>query len=115
MAAGEYVSVSSQADAERADLALERRELREDPAGERAELASIYRERGLSEALAYTTALRAFREGNVSIVSPLVSTHGLFALALAAIFLRDLERVTWRLVVATGLIVVGILIVMRAG
>jgi len=70
---------------------------------------------GLSEALAYTTALRAFREGNVSIVSPLVSTHGLFALALAAIFLRDLERVTWRLVVATGLIVVGILIVMRAG
>jgi len=35
MAAGEYVSVSSQADAERADLGVERRELTEDPAGER--------------------------------------------------------------------------------
>ena len=70
---------------------------------------------GLSEALAYITALRAFREGNVSIVSPLVSTHGLFAIALAAIFLRDLERVTWRLVVATLLIVAGILVVVRAG
>jgi uncharacterized membrane protein len=70
---------------------------------------------GLSEALAYITALRAFREGNVSIVSPLVSTHGLFAIALAAIFLRDLERVTWRLVVATVLIVAGSLVVVRAG
>jgi DME family drug/metabolite transporter len=70
---------------------------------------------GLSEALAYITALRAFREGDVSIVSPLVSTHGLFAVALAAVFLRDLERVTWRLVVATVLIVAGILVVVRAG
>jgi len=56
MAAGEYVSVSSQADAERADLALERRELREDPAGERAELVGIYRDRGLSEGLAQQVA-----------------------------------------------------------
>src|SRR5262249_43411154 len=45
MAAGEYVSVSSQADAERADLALERQELATDPSGERAELAGIYRSR----------------------------------------------------------------------
>jgi vacuolar iron transporter family protein len=52
MAAGEYVSVSSQADAERADLRLERRELLDDPAGERAELAAIYRARGLSTQLA---------------------------------------------------------------
>lgn len=52
MAAGEYVSVSSQADAERADLALEQRELREDPAGEEHELAEIYRGRGLSPQLA---------------------------------------------------------------
>jgi vacuolar iron transporter family protein len=52
MAAGEYVSVSSQADAERADLALENAELRADPAGERRELASIYRRRGLSPDLA---------------------------------------------------------------
>jgi vacuolar iron transporter family protein len=52
MAAGEYVSVSSQSDTERADLALERRELSSDPIGERAELAGIYRQRGLSPRLA---------------------------------------------------------------
>ena len=40
------LSVSSQSDTERADLALERRELSSDPIGERAELAGIYRERG---------------------------------------------------------------------
>jgi VIT1/CCC1 family predicted Fe2+/Mn2+ transporter len=56
MAAGEYVSVSSQADAERADLSVERRELTEDPAGERDELAAIYRSRGLSPALAEQVA-----------------------------------------------------------
>jgi VIT1/CCC1 family predicted Fe2+/Mn2+ transporter len=56
MAAGEYVSVSSQSDAERADLALERRELRNDPIGERAELAAIYRDRGLSPRLAEEVA-----------------------------------------------------------
>jgi VIT1/CCC1 family predicted Fe2+/Mn2+ transporter len=56
MAAGEYVSVSSQADAELADLALERRELRDDPVGERAELAEIYRQRGLSARLAEQVA-----------------------------------------------------------
>jgi VIT1/CCC1 family predicted Fe2+/Mn2+ transporter len=56
MAAGEYVSVSSQADAERADLRLERRELLDDPVGERAELAAIYRARGLSTHLAEEVA-----------------------------------------------------------
>ena len=52
MAAGEYVSVSSQADTEQADLARERRELAEDPDAEHRELAGIYRARGLSEGLA---------------------------------------------------------------
>ncbi len=42
MAAGEYVSVSSQSDTERADLSRERRELEQDPAAEREELAAIY-------------------------------------------------------------------------
>jgi VIT1/CCC1 family predicted Fe2+/Mn2+ transporter len=56
MAAGEYVSVSSQADAERADLALEQRELSADPAGEREELVEIYRRRGLSDRLAREVA-----------------------------------------------------------
>jgi VIT1/CCC1 family predicted Fe2+/Mn2+ transporter len=52
MAAGEYVSVSSQADAERADLAREKFELATDPAKERAELAAIYVGRGLTPSLA---------------------------------------------------------------
>ncbi len=56
MAAGEYVSVMSQADAERADLAVERRELHEDPHSELEELAGIYRRRGLSPALAQQVA-----------------------------------------------------------
>ncbi|MFM7268523.1 MAG: VIT family protein [Cyanobium sp.] len=48
MAAGEFVSVQSQADTEEADLARERRELAVDPAGELAELTEIYRQRGLN-------------------------------------------------------------------
>ena len=56
MAAGEYVSVSSQADAERADLAVEQRELRSDPEGEQQELAAIYLKRGLSSRLAEEVA-----------------------------------------------------------
>ena len=56
MAAGEYVSVQSQADTERADLAVERRELREAPDEELDELAAIYRRRGLEPALARTVA-----------------------------------------------------------
>jgi VIT1/CCC1 family predicted Fe2+/Mn2+ transporter len=52
MAAGEYVSVSSQADTEASDLARERRELAADEPAERAELAAIYVARGLEPALA---------------------------------------------------------------
>ena len=52
MAAGEYVSVSSQADTEKADLAREKRELKQNPKFEREELAQIYVERGLEPALA---------------------------------------------------------------
>ena len=56
MAAGEYVSVSSQADTEAADLAKERRELAEQPEAELDELANIYVERGLSISLARQVA-----------------------------------------------------------
>ena len=56
MAAGEYVSVYSQADTEHADLEMERRELRADPKGEHKELASIYVGRGLEPALAKQVA-----------------------------------------------------------
>lgn len=56
MAAGEYVSVSSQADTEKADLDLERRELAAKPDDERQELAGIYVRRGLDADLALQVA-----------------------------------------------------------
>jgi VIT1/CCC1 family predicted Fe2+/Mn2+ transporter len=56
MAAGEYVSVSSQADTDEADLARERRELATDRPSERAELANIYVARGVQPALAQEVA-----------------------------------------------------------
>ncbi|MFT4198515.1 MAG: VIT family protein [Pseudoxanthomonas sp.] len=56
MAAGEYVSVQSQADTERADLEVERRELAEEPYDELRELAGIYERRGLQPALARQVA-----------------------------------------------------------
>ena len=56
MAAGEYVSVSSQANSEAADLEREQRALSERPAEEKAELAHIYEERGLKPKLAKRVA-----------------------------------------------------------
>jgi vacuolar iron transporter family protein len=58
MAAGEYVSVSSQADTERADMALERKELATQRTTEEKELAAIYVQRGLEPELARTVALQ---------------------------------------------------------
>jgi len=56
MAAGEYVSVSSQSDTERADLAQEQKSLEENEEVETAELASIYEDRGLEPTLARQVA-----------------------------------------------------------
>jgi vacuolar iron transporter family protein len=56
MAAGEYVSVHSQADTEQADLALERTEIKVDNAGEHKELTAIYVARGLDPSLAVQVA-----------------------------------------------------------
>jgi VIT1/CCC1 family predicted Fe2+/Mn2+ transporter len=56
MAAGEYVSVSSQSDTERADLARERKELKKNPGFELDELAEIYVKRGIDKALARKVA-----------------------------------------------------------
>ena len=56
MAAGEYVSVHSQADTEKADLTRERAELAQDPAAERRELTAIYVTRGLDQGLAQQVA-----------------------------------------------------------
>ncbi|MBL3571419.1 hypothetical protein BV509_14235 [Rhodovulum sulfidophilum] len=58
MAAGEYVSVSSQTDAEQADLARETRELAETPEAELEELTRIYVQRGLDEGLARQVAVQ---------------------------------------------------------
>ncbi len=58
MAAGEYVSVSSQADTERADIEIEKRALKKQPAAELAELTEIYVHRGLDRNLAREVAVQ---------------------------------------------------------
>jgi VIT1/CCC1 family predicted Fe2+/Mn2+ transporter len=63
MAAGEYVSVSSQADTERADLKLEKTELETQPDAEEAELTGIYQQRGLDPELARTVARQLTAHG----------------------------------------------------
>lgn len=62
MAAGEYVSVSTQADVEKADLSQERQELKEDKEGELRELAHIYMRRGLDPNLAQEVAIQLTRK-----------------------------------------------------
>ena len=68
---------------------------------------------GVCEGAAYLLMWRALSIGSVSVVSPLVNSYSIVTIALAAIFLRDLERVTWRIVVAAALIVAGIALVVR--
>jgi VIT1/CCC1 family predicted Fe2+/Mn2+ transporter len=63
MAAGEYVSVSSQADTEKADLARERHELANEPQAEEDELTAIYVRRGLQPELARTVARQLAANG----------------------------------------------------
>ncbi len=58
MAAGEYVSVSSQSDTEQADLAMERKEIKDNPAYETDELTEIYVGRGLDRPLAQQVAMQ---------------------------------------------------------
>ena len=65
MAAGEYVSVCSQRDVEEADIALERRQLRENPAGELDELVGIYVKRGLDRELAQKVAEQLSARGRL--------------------------------------------------
>ena len=94
MAAGEYVSVSSQADTERADLELERRELSEDPVHELEELACIYVDRGLdrdlarrvAEQLTAHDALGAHARDELGIVEEMVARPIQAALSSAACF-----------------------------
>jgi VIT1/CCC1 family predicted Fe2+/Mn2+ transporter len=113
MAAGEYVSVQSQADTEKSDLVKETRELADDPHTELAELARIYVRRGLTPALAnqvaeqltahdalgahardelgITDTLRA-RPIQAALASSLAFTIGA-AVPIAAVLLAPVERV----------------------
>lgn len=95
MATGEYVSVSSQADAERADLARELEELRTAPLAEQQELADIYVARGLAPALAIQVAqqlmahdaLGAHAREELGISDALTANPTQAALASAASFM----------------------------
>jgi vacuolar iron transporter family protein len=94
MAAGEYVSVSSQADTERADLARERTELATDEAAEEDELTGIYQRRGLDAGLARQVAqqlmahdaLGAHARDELGITAELAARPLQAALASAATF-----------------------------
>lgn len=68
---------------------------------------------GLCESAAYLTMWRALALADVSVVSPLVHAQPFFTIVLVALFLRDLERVTWRIGVASALIVAGVAVVIR--
>jgi VIT1/CCC1 family predicted Fe2+/Mn2+ transporter len=67
MAAGEYVSVSSQSDTERADLGRESKELAADPAQEHAELVAIYLKQGLDANLASSVATQLMQNDALSV------------------------------------------------
>lgn len=92
MAAGEYVSVSSQADVERADLARERKELKADPVSEEAELAQIYVQRGLDPELARWVARELMAKDALSAhardelgISQISTAHPIQAAATSAL------------------------------
>lgn len=68
---------------------------------------------GLAEGIAYLTMWQALSAGTVAVVSPLVNAQSIIAVGLAAIFLRDLEQVTWRIGLAAALIVVGVTVIVR--
>jgi len=91
MAAGEYVSVSSQADTERADLASERRALKDDHAAELEELAIIYQQRGLTPDLSHQVATQLMAHDALAAhardeigISPTSSAKPLLAAASSA-------------------------------
>ncbi len=92
MAAGEYVSVSSQTDAEQADLARETKELTETPEAELAELAGIYMRRGLDEGLARQVAAQLTRKDALGAhardelgISETVTAHPIQAAVVSAV------------------------------
>jgi len=124
MAAGEYVSVSSQSDSENADLDREKRELIETPEAELQELADIYRARGLTSELANEVAtqltehdaLEAHARDELGItdlskarpVQAALASAATFsagaALPLAAVVFAPLESIIWLTTIASLLV-----------
>ena len=95
MAAGEYVSVSSQRDVERADLAQEQGELLAHPEGEKRELTAIYVKRGLPPALADKVA-------EALTASDALGAHARDELGLAAILARPVQAAVYSAVSFTA-------------
>ena len=95
MAAGEYVSVSSQQDVERADLDQERQELETHPESERRELAAIYVSRGLSTELADQVA-------DALTATDALGAHARDVLGLAAVLARPVQAALYSAVSFTA-------------
>jgi vacuolar iron transporter family protein len=95
MAAGEYVSVSSQRDVERADLEQEREELASHPEMEKRELAAIYVSRGLPSELADKVA-------DALTVSDALGAHARDELGLAAVLARPVQAALYSAVSFTA-------------
>lgn len=89
---------------------LRRQDMRLEPRGLGYVVAS-----GLAEGTAYLTMWTALAQGEVSVVSPLVNAHPIFAVTLAALFLRDVETVTWRIALAAALVVAGVALIVKFG
>ena len=68
---------------------------------------------GCCEGVAYLAMWKALDLGDVSVVTPLVHSQPLFTIALTLLFLRDLERITWRIALAAGSILSGVVLVIR--
>jgi len=128
MAAGEYVSVSSQSDTERADLDRERRELASDLPAEHQELADIYVSRGLDPVLAEQVAVQLMRHDALAThardelgiseittarpVQAAFASAGTFAVGAAIPLLTVLiapERLLIPLVIATSILLLAFL------
>jgi drug/metabolite transporter (DMT)-like permease len=68
---------------------------------------------GCFEGVAYVAMWRALEGADVSVVTPLVHSQPLFTIALTVVFLRDIERITWRIVLSAGAILTGVILVIR--
>ena len=107
MAVGEYVSVSSQLDAERADVELEKRELAAEPQAELNELAMIYMERGLDKEVAMKVAeqLSARSRLNAHMRDELGIDQASLARPMQAAWISAASFASFAMVPITGLLV----------